>query len=43
MYMMNILVYNLILVNDLQTIEENIIIIIFYFLLILYDKIYTLI
>jgi hypothetical protein len=41
--MMNILVYNLILVNDLQTIEENIIIIIFYFLLILYDKIYTLI
>ena len=31
MYMMNILVYNLILVNDLQTIEENIIIIIFYF------------
>jgi hypothetical protein len=29
--MMNILVYNLILVNDLQTIEENIIIIIFYF------------
>ena len=35
--MMNILVYNLILVNDLQTIEENIIIII------LYDKIYTLI
>lgn len=37
MYMMNILVYNLILVNDLQTIEENIIIII------LYDKIYTLI
>lgn len=43
MYMMNILVYNLILVNDLQTIEENIIIIIFYFLLILYDKIFTLI
>ena len=31
MYMMNILVYNLILVNDLQTIEENIIIIIYYF------------
>lgn len=29
--MMNILVYNLIIVNDLQTIEENIIIIIFYF------------
>jgi hypothetical protein len=26
MYMMNILVYNLILVNDLQTIEENIIV-----------------
>jgi hypothetical protein len=34
--MMNILVYNLILVNDLQTIEEIL-------LLILYDKIYTLI
>ena len=30
MYMMNILVYNLILVNDLQTIEDNIIIIIFF-------------